>query len=57
MGDTIAKIDSSQIVAAVTTAVNDTISLMTALLPIALTVFAAIWGVRKALKFFKGATN
>lgn len=47
----------SQVVAAVQTAVNDTIAMMMDLLPIALTVFAAVWGVKKAIRFFKGASN
>lgn len=50
-------IDSSAVVSAVTTAVGDTIGLMTSLLPIALTVFAAMWGIRKAMKFFKSTAN
>lgn len=50
-------IDSSVVTGAVQTAVTDTISMMSSLLPIALTVFAATWGVRKAIKFFKGAAN
>lgn len=41
----------------VQTAVNDTLAMMADLLPIALTVFAATWGVRKAIRFFKGAAN
>ncbi|SFT00896.1 hypothetical protein [Paenibacillus sp. 453mf] len=49
------------ITGAVTTAVqsaaDSTIGMFTNVLPIALTVFAAIWGVRKAIKFFKSAAN
>jgi hypothetical protein len=41
----------------VQTAVSDTIGMMMGLLPIALTVFAATWGVKKAISFFKGAAN
>ncbi|WP_323480924.1 hypothetical protein [Acinetobacter baumannii] len=50
-------IDSAAVVTAVTAAVTNTITLMSSLLPIALTVFAATWGVRKAMRFFKGAAN
>lgn len=50
-------IDSSAVVTAVTTAVNNTVGLMTDLLPIALTIFAATWGIKKAMRFFKGASN
>lgn len=42
---------------AVQTAVTDTMSMFTELLPIALGVFAATWGVRKAIRFFKSASN
>jgi hypothetical protein len=41
----------------VQSAVTDTISYMSALLPIGLTVFAVVWGVKKAIRFFKGASN
>lgn len=41
----------------VQTAATDTIELILGLLPIALTVFAVTWGVRKGMKFFKGAAN
>jgi hypothetical protein len=41
----------------VQTAVTSTIGYMSALLPIALTVFAVVWGVKKAIRFFKGAAN
>lgn len=37
--------------------VNDTISMFGELLPIALTVFAFTWGVRKAMRFFKTSAN
>lgn len=49
--------DSSAVVTAVQTAVTETLGMMTSLLPIALTVFAATWGVKKAIRFFKGAAN
>lgn len=42
---------------AVQTAVTDTLAMMMDLLPIALTVFAAVWGVKKAIRFFKSASN
>lgn len=48
---------TSTVTTAVQTAVTSTIGMFAALLPIALTVFAATWGVRKAIKFFKGAAN
>lgn len=38
-------------------AVNDVLDMFAAVLPIALTVFAVSWGVRKAIRFFKGATH
>jgi hypothetical protein len=50
-------IDTSAVITAVQTAVTDTIGLMTSLLPIALSIFAATWGIRKAMRFFKGAAN
>lgn len=50
-------IDSAVITSAVSTAVNNTLQMMSSLLPIALSVFAATWGVRKAIRFFKGAAN
>lgn len=51
-------IDWSQtITTAVQSAVDDTLQMFAAVLPIALTVFAVSWGVRKAIRFFKGATN
>jgi hypothetical protein len=52
-GESAVKLDPSLITGAVGTAVNDTIGLMGSLLPLALTIFAAIWGVRKAMGFFK----
>lgn len=48
---------SETVTQAVQTAVNDTLEMFAAVLPIALTVFAVSWGVRKAIRFFKGATN
>lgn len=42
---------------AVQTAVSDTLEMFAAVLPIALTVFAVSWGVKRAIRFFKGATN
>lgn len=50
-------IDSSAVTGAVQDAVTNTIGMMTSLLPIALTVFAATWGVKKAIRFFKGTAN
>lgn len=41
----------------VQTAVTDTINMMMAILPIGLTVFATVWGVKKAMRFFKSTTN
>lgn len=49
--------DVTVVTSSVQTAVTDTIAMMSALLPIALTVFAATWGVKKAIRFFKGAAN
>lgn len=56
-GETGIGIDSAAVVTAVSGAVSNTITLMSSLLPIALTVFAATWGIKKAMKFFKGAAN
>lgn len=42
---------------AVSAAATDTMAMFTEVLPIALGVFAASWGVRKAIRFFKGAAN
>ncbi|MOA32592.1 hypothetical protein D3C78_1538270 [compost metagenome] len=42
---------------AVQTTVTDTITMFGELLPIALTVFAFTWGVRKGMRFFKSAAN
>lgn len=50
-------LDSAAIVSGFTTAANDTIGLITDLLPIALTVFVAMWGIRKAQQFFKRTAN
>lgn len=50
-------LDTATVTTAVSGAVTDTIALMSGLLPYALTVFAAIWGVKKAMRFFKGAAN
>lgn len=50
-------INSEAVVAGVTTAVNDTLGLITDLLPLALTVFAAMWGIKKGIQFFKKASN
>lgn len=46
-----------QVTTAVQSAVNDTISLFMAILPIALSVFAVTWGVRRAMRFFKSSAN
>lgn len=50
-------IDSKVVVDSVQSAVTHTISMMSSLLPVALTVFATTWGVKKAIRFFKGASN
>jgi hypothetical protein len=50
-------IDPAVVTSSVQSAVTDTIGMMSSLLPIALTIFAATWGVRKAIRFFKGAAN
>lgn len=50
-------IDPSIVTGAVTSAVTNTIQMFAALLPIALTVFAATWGIRKAIRFFKATAN
>lgn len=42
---------------AVQTGATDTIGMFGEVLPIALSVFIAAWGVRKAIRFFKGAAN
>lgn len=51
--DTLPKLDTSTVTSALGSAVSDTISLFGSLLPYALTVFAAVWGVKKAMTFFK----
>jgi hypothetical protein len=38
----------------VQTAVTETLNMVLALLPIALTILAATWGTKKAVRFFKG---
>lgn len=48
---------STTVSTAVQTAVTDTLEMFAAVLPIGLTVFAALWGIRKAIKFFKSTTN
>lgn len=50
-------INSAEIVSGVSQAVNETVGLITDLLPLALTIFATMWGVRKALQFFKRTAN
>lgn len=50
-------IDASVVTSAVNDAVTNTISMMAGLLPLALTVFAATWGIRKAIRFFKASSN
>lgn len=50
-------LDPTVVTTAVSSAVNDTISLMGSLLPYALTIFAATWGIRKAMGFFKKSAN
>ncbi len=50
-------IDPAIVVGAFTKSVNSTLTLMAALLPIGLGVFATVWGVRKAIRFFKATTN
>lgn len=47
----------SGVLSAMQTAAGDVTGLMTDLLPIALGIFALQWGVRKGIKFFKGAAN
>lgn len=37
--------------------ITDTITIFAGLLPLALTVFAAVWGVRKAMSFFRTAAK
>lgn len=49
--------DVTTVTTSIQTAVTSTLDMMSALLPIALTVFAATWGVKKAIRFFKGAAN
>lgn len=49
--------DASVITSSFQTAVTDTLTLFAGLLPIALTIFAAVWGTRKAMQFFKTSTN
>lgn len=43
------------VVTGVGQAVTDTIDLVTSILPLAMTVFAVMWGIRKALRFFRSA--
>lgn len=45
------------VVSGVGQAVSDTVGLVTSLLPLAMTVFATIWGIRRAIRFFKSASN
>lgn len=53
MENGITKLDPTIVTNAVTGAVNDTIVMFGSILPIALTIFAAVWGVRKAMQFFR----
>lgn len=48
--------DSASVVSGITTAVTDTLGLITDLLPLAMTVFATMWGIKKAIQFFKKAS-
>lgn len=48
---------SGVVKSSIQTTVTDTITMFGELLPIALTVFAFTWGVRKAMRFFKTAAN
>lgn len=48
--------DSAAVVSGVTQAVNDTLGLAFDLVPLAMTVFAAMWGIKKAITFFKKAS-
>lgn len=50
-------LDPTTVVDGVQTAVSQTFTMIAGLLPIALTVFAALWGVKKAIGFFKKASN
>lgn len=50
-------LDPAAVVSGVQTAVSQTFTMIAGLLPIALTVFAALWGVKKAIGFFKKASN
>lgn len=56
MGDGFQGLDATIFIEAFGTAVTNTITLFAGLLPLGLTVFAATWGVRKAMQFFKGTT-
>lgn len=47
----------SAVVSGVGQAVTDTIDLITSVLPLAMTVFAVMWGIRKALRFFRSAAS
>lgn len=49
--------DATAVTSAVQTVVTQTLGMISGLLPIALTVFGATWGVKKAIRFFKGASN
>lgn len=48
---------ATTVTTAMQTAVTDTLTMFAALLPVALTVFAAIWGTKKGISFFKSTTK
>lgn len=50
-------LDTSAVIAGVSNAVTETLSMITDLIPLAMTIFAALWGIKKAIGFFKKAAN
>lgn len=50
-------IDPSVVTGAVSDAVKNVLAMFSGLLPLALAVFAATWGIRKAIRFFKASSN
>lgn len=46
-------IETADVVSGFSSAAGDVLAMISGLLPVALGVFAAIWGIRKAMSFFK----
>lgn len=49
-------ISTADVISGFSSAAGDVILMMTGLLPIALGVFATVWGIKKAIQFFKSTT-